>query len=395
MGLQHDQARALIDVGRYEAALDVLTRLAATDPTDATTHVLRAACLVDLERPGEALEAASAALASDPTRADAHFLRSRALENLGAPPHDVLDAAHRAVELAPDWAASWLQLVRSLIAGGQFDEAESLLRQMRQRFPAAVETEIATAVVELARPSIVEKTLGAVPTPLLMLITFVAILAGGIFVYLGIVLVIRLRKAHASGRAEAAVRRALAVEPESFHLGYLLAQLYEDQGRWGSALRLRLSLGGSEPRPELVAAVERSVRRDLLILGAGVSAAAAVALGSVIGVVADGGVPPWVGAPLLVLSVLIAVLVARAGSHRLLGRVPTAVSERVVGPWRRWLAAGEIVVASTCLLWAALASDDRDPVVITARWAAAGIAVILTGDSIASATRRRRAAADT
>jgi tetratricopeptide (TPR) repeat protein len=92
---------ALIDLGRYEDAVDELRRLLAVDGAAGADVWCRLslACL-RLDRDAEALEAAGRAAALAPDNDWPHRLASHALESLGRKP-EAVQAAAEAVRLAP------------------------------------------------------------------------------------------------------------------------------------------------------------------------------------------------------------------------------------------------------------------------------------------------------
>src|SRR5437899_6130203 len=95
------QGRQLNNIGRYDAALSVLSKAIVAAPQAVEPHCEMAYALLKLGRVQEALKQAGVATALDPQYERSHRLRSIILLQLGRP-KDPLIAAETAVRLAPE-----------------------------------------------------------------------------------------------------------------------------------------------------------------------------------------------------------------------------------------------------------------------------------------------------
>jgi len=77
------RGKALLDLGRLEAAVEAYDRALAARPGDAAAHINRGFALHELKRCEEALASYDAATSADPGNADAHHNRSIVLYDLG------------------------------------------------------------------------------------------------------------------------------------------------------------------------------------------------------------------------------------------------------------------------------------------------------------------------
>jgi tetratricopeptide (TPR) repeat protein len=124
------RARALVDVGRYEQARVALGEYLASAPQSVEALCLLARSHQLARQYQDMLEAADQAVAAAPTSEWAHRLRSIALGKLRLP-IQALDAARRAVELAPYAWQPYVIMVDALLATGGRDAR-------RDAFQAAV-----------------------------------------------------------------------------------------------------------------------------------------------------------------------------------------------------------------------------------------------------------------
>jgi pentatricopeptide repeat protein len=277
-----------------------------------------------------------------------------------------------------------VQLIRSLLACGDVDEAMRVLDLMRARFPASVHVDVAASLVELQRPDLLRRLLEKLDSRGAMVVVVVAsLLLGGVVVLVVVVAAGFLVRRRAAARAQIAVERALAQEPASYRLSAMLADLLEEQGRVLAALELRVRIGMLDPRPELVDKVIRTSRRALVVgvcttylLGA-ISAAAAV------NAVAEGEISASVASPVAVLVLVLLTLAARRGIERLYRKLPHQLVDRVRAPLlpygrvARALVAG---AASICLLavvpaWAGVALSPEVRLVLASASATTLVAI--------------------
>lgn len=131
----HARAKALMAVGRYEAAAEVLAAAVARDPGDARLLCELALCHHFLDQGDRALETVDRALACEPGSEWGHRLRTVILIGQGTPASraEAQRAADEAVRLAPHSVSAWV--VRSRAA------------RVRKDFPTALAS--ATRAIEL------------------------------------------------------------------------------------------------------------------------------------------------------------------------------------------------------------------------------------------------------
>jgi tetratricopeptide (TPR) repeat protein len=129
------RAQTLVDLDRYDEALDMLRFVVAREPDLWPAHCLRALCLSRTGRPKPALEAVAAALAIAPDQEWPHRIRANVLLQLGDQ-RGALAAAREAVRLAPELVECWYQLVHclTLIHGGA-REAQGAAAHALSLFP--------------------------------------------------------------------------------------------------------------------------------------------------------------------------------------------------------------------------------------------------------------------
>ncbi len=104
-----ERGRLLIETGRYVEALRVLQTALASDPHDAYAQGLVSQAHLRLGSYQPALDAAAAVVRQDPGDVWGHMLASAALSGLGRN-EESLDAARHCVQLAPQMAATHLQV---------------------------------------------------------------------------------------------------------------------------------------------------------------------------------------------------------------------------------------------------------------------------------------------
>ncbi len=119
------RAQALVDMGRYRAALDELSAALQSDPTNPRAWCLKANAHLGVGEPSKASDAARSALRTRPD--DEWALRLLALASSRIPgAHDAaLSAARRAVAVAPRSAAAHDVMARVLLEVGDFGHARA------------------------------------------------------------------------------------------------------------------------------------------------------------------------------------------------------------------------------------------------------------------------------
>jgi Flp pilus assembly protein TadD len=144
------RAKALVDLRRYEEALEQLGLALARSPGDTEAQCLRTLCLLQLERMEEALGSAEDAVASAPTSEWALRLLAVAhLNNFDA--EAAADAAYRAVAAAPWLAAAYAVLMEAELERGHLDAAEDAARRAMTVEPGASIGHVALGKVMLRR----------------------------------------------------------------------------------------------------------------------------------------------------------------------------------------------------------------------------------------------------
>lgn len=153
------RADALIDLGRFPAALEVLAPLLA-GPGDAQALARGARCLLGVERNDEAVDMAGRAIAANPDSEWAHRLRSVALMGLARGADgprrsalllDARESARQAVRLAPRMPVTYRNAVNVEIANGDVVAADLALQQLIRLAPDDSETWNTATLLALAQ----------------------------------------------------------------------------------------------------------------------------------------------------------------------------------------------------------------------------------------------------
>ncbi|MEV6149350.1 tetratricopeptide repeat protein [Nonomuraea sp. NPDC052129] len=116
-------ARNLVDLRRWQDALDALGPALVSDDTAAEAHRMTARCLLSLGRTKDAHNAVVSALRIDPGSEYAHYLLASVLLGLGRR-GAALRAATEAARLAPDWVPSLYILAKCRLEVFERDEAQ-------------------------------------------------------------------------------------------------------------------------------------------------------------------------------------------------------------------------------------------------------------------------------
>lgn len=303
-----DCAEHLIGVRRYAEALPWLSRAIAIDSTHTRAQCLLALALLSLGEYPRALAAAQRALASDPEDEWPHRLRSIVLLETGKR-HAALREAREAVRLGPDVPEALFTLVQAQLACGRTRDAQ------------ATATRLGVIAPELA---MTHHALGQAA----------------------------MRQKHWAV-AEAHLRRALAISPESYETMNDMGLVLQAQGKAREAIdrfhdAVRTSPARSEARENLFGALRRFLRPGW-----------AFPVGVVVGVAARALPSADASLPLAFAGVLAAYLLWR--HHRLRTLPPPIVAlSRYEGRWwrRRFPAETSRVIGSfVILLWALAAAS--------------------------------------
>ena len=119
------RARALAEVGRIGAAVDVLSKGLSQNPESARLHQELASLLRRAGHTADALEHAQAAVGLEPESADAHMELALAQSDRGRRYHsEMMTSARRATELDSLNPLLWYLFTECAIAAGDLQEAE-------------------------------------------------------------------------------------------------------------------------------------------------------------------------------------------------------------------------------------------------------------------------------
>ena len=152
------RADALIDLGRFEMALEALAPLIA-GPGDAEALCRGARALIGLDRHLEAADMAGRAVAAAPDLEWAHRLRSAALVALAndapgghraALAEQAREAARQSVRLAPGLPVTYRNAVTAEIAAGDLAAASMALQRLLELAPRDAESWNTAALLALA-----------------------------------------------------------------------------------------------------------------------------------------------------------------------------------------------------------------------------------------------------
>lgn len=136
--------------GNHQAAIDLIRRAIAIDPTNADFHSNLGKFLIELGDPDAAIAACRKAIALNPSLADAYLNLGVALQA-----QDQLDAAidafRRALELKPDYAEAHGNLGAVFKALGQLDAAGQSIRAALALNPDLADAQWNLALLELLR----------------------------------------------------------------------------------------------------------------------------------------------------------------------------------------------------------------------------------------------------
>ncbi|HWE53954.1 MAG TPA: tetratricopeptide repeat protein [Acidimicrobiales bacterium] len=155
------KAQTLIDLKRFDAALEVLAPLLATDDGPALSRGTRA--LIGLNRSADAVAMANRAVAASPDSEWAHRLRSASLMALAKSTDgpdrqrlalDARDAARTSVRLAPNLSAGYRNAVSAEIAAGDFMAAGAAVHRLIEMAPSDSETWNTACLLALAQDNV-------------------------------------------------------------------------------------------------------------------------------------------------------------------------------------------------------------------------------------------------
>lgn len=152
------KADALIDLKRYDAALETLAPLLAGDDGPALSRGTRA--LLGLNRPADAVAMANRAVAAAPDSEWAHRLRSASLTALAKSTDgperkrlalEAREAARSSVRLAPNLSVGYRNAVTAEIAAGDYPAAGAAVQRLFELAPADSETWNTACLLALAQ----------------------------------------------------------------------------------------------------------------------------------------------------------------------------------------------------------------------------------------------------
>ena len=233
-----ERAEQLIAIRRYTEALPWLGRAIAADAESPRAHCLMALALIGLGDFAKAIEAAGRAAAADPHDEWPHRLRSIALLETGRR-RGALQAAREAVRLGPAVPAALFTLVQAQLSCGKTRDAEATGARLAQAAPHRTMTFRALAHIAMWRKDWTA--------------------------------------------AEAHLRRALALDPESYEAMNDLGLVLHEWGRAREAIdrlhdAVKVSPARSEAHENLHAVMRRFLRPRWIVPAAIAAGAAARAV---------------------------------------------------------------------------------------------------------------------
>jgi predicted Zn-dependent protease len=301
------------------------------EPEGAQKAQERAEALLAAKRPAEAVRLLSAAVAADPEDANLRAALARALHTAG----DLKAAqreAERASALAPDWFFPMCQQASVLLARGRYGEARKRAEAARRLAPdePLVYEWFGRAALECNSPRQAREALAR----------WLELAPEDPDAHL---LEVRLEWSRREWRrAEAAARRALALEPNNAEALHLLGEVLTRQGRGREGAEALVHAGREAGTPELAAATARAVEvhdapgNAVLLLGLLVPWLVLAALWVHAESLFLGGLPPWSVVPALLVNAL-AVWGGRALWRRRRAELPAASLVVAAEESRRWM----------------------------------------------------------
>jgi tetratricopeptide (TPR) repeat protein len=127
-GMLHEQATTAFETGQLDKAMSLADQAVVRFPKGTDHHVLRGRVLMELDRLAEANRSFQQAIEINDSHAEAHYFCGIVYERLS---RDDLasDLFHKASQFDPDKLQFLTASVESLIAQGEFEEAEQRLAQ--------------------------------------------------------------------------------------------------------------------------------------------------------------------------------------------------------------------------------------------------------------------------
>lgn len=148
------RAATMLDLGRYDEAMRVLTKAVAEQPESARAWCLLARAHLGSGRYREAVDAANRASAIEPADEWPHRLTSNALMHLGQHAQ-ALQAASESCRLAPSYWQTHVCVSQAALAASQFGVASSAAAQARRLAPNEPDVHFLSGKVSLARGDLV------------------------------------------------------------------------------------------------------------------------------------------------------------------------------------------------------------------------------------------------
>ena len=210
-----ERAQVLLELGRYDEVLALISQGLAQDPTDARLLATTSLALLNLGRNSDAASAAARAIAQDPDWEWPHRLRASALASEARKSSGTLarrlgqcaaESAREAVRLSPSDPFAYCMLADAELCAGNLRPAGGAARRAVELAPESVDTSITTSQVAL--------------------------------------------EARDWLTAEAAARRALAIDPESYAALNNLGAALDGAGRRREAAAAFASAARQDPSAE-------------------------------------------------------------------------------------------------------------------------------------------------
>ena len=150
LAYRYEHGRALLDLGRFDDALDAARQILDQDASDARGFALKAAALVGADNAAEAIPVALTGLDLSPGFAPLYAALTRAYVDAQRWP-DALETGERGLELNPDDADLARAYAYALQSVGAYDDAAARLERAIELRPAYLPTQFELAALLLAR----------------------------------------------------------------------------------------------------------------------------------------------------------------------------------------------------------------------------------------------------
>lgn len=226
------RARALAQVRRHDAAIELLRRIAREHPGDPRVLTVLAEICLDAGDPMAAEQWSRNALGLDPTSVEAMRVRAASLVGMKGRDSEALEFARQAVVQDPRDPNSLYTLVRAQLGAGARRDAQETAERIRQLAPHSPLGPLAEALVEMDRSNLHRR--GTWNVGVLIVLTILT--SGMVLLYVaGSWAVHAIRRTPHLRRADVLLAEALAMAPDSAHLHALAAEVQAARFRFARA----------------------------------------------------------------------------------------------------------------------------------------------------------------